>query len=259
MDWLEEVKHARETSDYRSVAAAIKRGVDEVGSDAAVLLESEFSIEGLTSIHDAETEADAVYLLGVELWGHSVGQLEAVVALREAESLGSEEAVAFLGDVLSSFGAHEEAIGFLRRARDRGYGNRAWVAGLLGASLSELGETGDEAEELLREGAEVYAEFGVDYAKVLHARGADDEAAVVLRLLVADGVYGAAIQLGNLLSERSDIDGAVEAYLKGVESKDGHSALNLAILYHEEGQEADSRYYKLVARDLGDMTEWSDE
>ncbi|MBE7955228.1 hypothetical protein ABTZ44_15565 [Microbacterium oxydans] len=260
MDWSEEVKHAREASDYRSVAAAIKRGVDEVGSDhAAVLLESEFSVEGLKSIHDAETDADAVYLLGVELWGHSVGQLEAVVALREAESLGSEEAVAFLGDVLSSFGAHEEAIGFLRRARDRRYGNRAWVAGLLGASLYELGETGDEVEELLREGAEVFADFGVDYAKALRARGADDEAAVVLRPLVADGVYGAALQLGNLLSDNSDIEGAVEAYLKGVESKDGHSALNLAILYHEEGQDADSRYYKLVARDLGDMTEWSDE
>lgn len=260
MDWSDETRHARERSDYRGVALAIQRGVEEFGADhASAVLASEFSIDGLKSIKDAASDADAVYLLGVELWTHSVGQLEAVVALREADSLGSEEAVAFLGDILSSLGAHEEAIGFLRRARDGGFGNRAWVAGLLGSSLREVGEFGAEVEELLREGAEEYDDFGVDYSKVLRARGADDEAAAVLRPLVTEGVYGAAIQLGNLLSENSDIEGAVEAYLKGVESNDGHSALNLAILYHEEGKESDSRYYKLVARDLGDMTAWPDD
>lgn len=260
MDWSKEVESARERSDYRSLVIAIQRGVKEVGPEhAALILESEFSIEGLKSVETAATDADAVYLLGVELWAHRLGQLEAVAALREADALGSEEAVAFLGDVLNSLGAYGEAIGFLRRARNGRFGDPAWVAGLLGSSLSALGESGTEVEELLREGAERYADFGVDYAKVLRARGADSEAAVVLRPLVAEAVYGAALQLGNLLSENSDIDGAVAAYLKGVESNDAHSALNLAILYHAEGLEAECQYYKLVARELGDATEWPDD
>jgi Flp pilus assembly protein TadD len=109
------------------------------------------------------------------------------------------------------------------------------------------------------EAAEEYPEFGVEYAKALHERGADEKAIAVLRPLVDSDVYGAALQLGNLLSESPDLDGAIEAYLKGVESKDAHSAMNLAILYHQEGSEVNSRYYKLVARELGDMTEWPDD
>lgn len=260
MEWSAEVERAREESDYRGFAVALQRGVRDVGPQrAAAILGSEFLIDGLKNIEEAARDADAVYLLGVDLSARPDRQAEAVAALRMAESLGSEDAVAFLGDVLSSLGAHEEAVVFLRRARSAGFGNRAWVAGLLGPSLRELGESGPEAEELLREGAEMFADFGVDYAKALRARGAEDDAEAVLRSLVSDGVYGAAIQLGSLLSAKSDIEGAIAAYLEGIQSKDGHSALNLAILLHDEGREADSRYYKIVARELGDMTDWPDD
>lgn len=132
--------------------------------------------------------------------------------------------------------------------RAEGIGRPAWIAGLLGRARHQLGDSGDEVEELLRVASQEHFEFGVDYANLLRSREAYADAIPLLRDLVANDVPGSAIVLGNLLDdELDDPEGAIEAYRVGIEQGDSHGAYNLAILYHHRGAAAlaKSRYAPL--------------
>ena len=102
--------------------------------------------------------------------------------------------------------------------------------------------------------------YGVTLSKLLVEQGRYDEARELLERLVEGGEYGAAIRLGNLLDAQfGDTSAAEHAYLKGVESGDGFSAFNLAILRHGKGDFEAAEYYRTIARAMGDLTIWPDE
>lgn len=102
------------------------------------------------------------------------------------------------------------------------------------------------------------AAFGLPLAETLLALKADDEARVVLVRLVEENVYGAAIILGNLLDERGDHLGAINAYRRGADQGDGFSAFNLGLLHHELGDTDSASEAFRRARQMGDLAESPD-
>jgi len=219
-----------------------------------------FAVESIDSIVNAADEGEALYLLGMEFWDAADWKFAAIDVFRSAVEKGSERALEAIGDFLDWLGAYEEAIPFLERAREKGIGKSTWIAGLLGHARQHLGDSSREVEELLREGASEHSEFGVDYVNLLRARGAFDDAIPLLRDLVAKDVPGSPIILGNLLDDEfDDPKGAIDAYQRGIEQGDSHSAYNLAILYRNRGAVALAAKFRRIAQEMGDLSAWPDD
>jgi tetratricopeptide (TPR) repeat protein len=213
------------------------------------------SEEALDAIEDTEDDGEALYNLAGALWGQSGGELEAIEVFRQSLELGYLDAALALGESLLWMGDHEQAAKFLTLTFDDQLLATPWRDGLLGDALRRGGAM-EEALPYLRRGyASNAAAFGVPLAETLLALSADDDAHEVLVKLVNENVYGAAILLGNLLEERGDHLGAINAYRRGVDQGDGFSAFNLGLVYHELGDTDSASEAFRRARQMGDITE----
>lgn len=208
------------------------------------------------AVRESPDLAVAIHEFGSRVWAEPGQELLGLEFLRQAVRHGSTGALAALGDALNWFGAHEEAVGVLRQAIEMESGDRAFNAGLLGQSLYALDKDDCEVEDLLREGAADHWEFRLDLAKLLRKDGDLLEARDILFPLVEQGVFGAAIVLGNLLGDDfGDFDAARWAYLQGVDSGDSHSAYNLGVLFFKMGDLAEAERFFSLAREMGDLSE----
>ncbi|MHC9046105.1 hypothetical protein ACYX8G_16090 [Microbacterium saperdae] len=244
--------------DYLGAVRILRgAGVALPAEKAALFFFPEFGPGAIEAIRGEAAEAEAVYVLATEYWSVSEHKLEAVDILRVAIDAGSAPALEVIGDALDWLGAYEQAIPYLQRARAEGIGYQAWIAGLLGHARRELRDRGDDVHELLREGASEHVEFGVDFAHSLLERDALEEARTLLRRLVEQNVPGSHIMLGNLLDDEfDDPEGAAVAYLGGIAEGDSHSAYNLAILHHHQGNVDESDHFRRIAREMGDLSAW---
>ncbi|MFE6997430.1 hypothetical protein ACFVAE_15810 [Microbacterium sp. NPDC057659] len=247
-----------EHGEYLAVIELIRSLQGEVpDSEIAAGMLPGFDPWVVGAIRAEENDADAVVLLAEEYNRHGGHELLAAAMFKFAADRGSSDALEYVGNLLDWLGAYEQAIPYLRRARELDLTDPAMVAGCLGHALRETGHSGPEVEDLLREGAEVHDDFGIDFADVLIENEALREAAALLKRLTASSVYGAAIKYGNLLDDELDEpELAIEAYLTGIEQGDGHSAYNLALLYDDQGDDRLSAKYLALARKMGDMTAW---
>lgn len=215
--------------------------------------------EAMAAVREAASLEYAIFEVGARLWSEDGQELLALEIFREAARRGSREAEAALGDALVWMGAYEDAITVLQSSRASRKGDQAKVSGLLGKSLFALGDQSAAVEELLREGAAEYEEFGLDHAMILLHRGSQGEAVTILRALTESGVFGSALLLGNILDDDlDDSEGAQTAYMKGIQSGDAHSAYNLAVLHYRHDRVAEARHYLAVARRMGDLSEFPD-
>jgi tetratricopeptide (TPR) repeat protein len=213
------------------------------------------SEEALQAIQDTEDDGEALYNLAGALWGQSGGELEALEVFRQSLELDYLDAALALGESLLWMGDHEQATTFLKLTLDDQLLDAARRDGLLGDALHRAG-TLEEALPYLRRGyVSNAAAFGLPLAETLLALGADDEAHETLVKLVNENVYGAAILLGNLLEERDDHRGAINAYRRGVEQGDGFSAFNLGLVHHHLGDTESASEAFRRARQMGDLTE----
>lgn len=245
----------------RQIVLAVRRDKDATPGIVRAFFDSEAAtLRAFEAVKQASCDANALHEFAGHLWDESGSELLACEVLRMAVQQGADDALVALGEALSWLGNYEEALQVLQTARESGVGDPVRVAGLLGDARYELGERDEEVERLLAKGASEYLEFGVHYAQMLRRRGEFDSAVDLLRNLVDAQQYGAALLLGNILADDiGEIEEAIGAYLRGIESGDAHSALNLSVVYWELGDEIQTSYFRRVARELGDMTEWADE
>ena len=255
------IRSAFSAGDYPTLVALVRAAASPeaiAGLDGP--LPREIAVEAVGEIQGAASDAEAMILLGTALWEVPGSELLAMAIMRSAVEAGSQEGVLVLAEALEWFGAHEQAIPLLENARRRGAGESAKIAALLGRARNTIGEGSADVEALLREGATEHPWAGVEYAKVLSARGAYQEAAAILQPLVQQQEYGAALLLGNLLcDELHDQAGAMNAYLEGIATGDAFSALNLAIMLWQRGDALEADRFRRLAREMGDLTEWPDE
>jgi tetratricopeptide (TPR) repeat protein len=172
--------------------------------------------------------------------------------MEAAADAGSTEAIAALGEALHWMGNSQAATPWLEKALRVGASRASWIHGLLGEAYASTGRP-REAIESLELAAQDYSEFGVPLAKALIACGRLEEGRTLLETLVDSGEYGAAIQLGNLLSEEGDDDGAERAYRAGIETDDENSAFNLGLLYEGQGRHEEAREAFAMAEVLRDI------
>lgn len=253
-----EVPKLLEQGDYLGAVRVIRGAARAVpDSELGAAVSPEFDPQVIGAIREERDEAEAVFLMAAALNDRSGSELLAVEVFKAAADLGSSSALEYVGNLLDWLGAYEQAIPYLRRARDIDLTDPAMVAGCLGHALRETGQSGAEVEDLLREGAAVHDGFAVDFAEVLIEKQAFGEAATLLKRLTETGVFGAAIKYGNLLDDELDEPGlAINAYLTGIEQGDSHCAYNLAVLYDGQGDDRSAAEYLALARQMGDMSEW---
>ena len=204
-------------------------------------------------------DASLMMEFAAELWMWD--ELRGIEVLKEAAGIGSAEAIGAVGRALLWMGDVAAARDWLERALEVEGGDSPDVRGDLGEVLWALSV--DDAlriEALLRSGMSASLNYGVTLSKLLEMQGRYDEERLLLVDLVEGGVYGAAIRLGNLLDGRfADVSAAEEAYGKGIDSGDGFSAFNLAILRWRAGDFAGAAHYRKIARSMGDLTPWPSE
>lgn len=242
---------------FALAADLIKMDIDVLRQDSRVATSglvvdagSAIDLEMLESIARDDTEADAVYDLGVALWAGDGTELLAMDAFRVAADAGSTSAASALGEALNWFGNDQAALRWLEKAANDGAGN-PWILGLLGESRLRLGDS-EGALPLLERAARDHPTFGVPLARLLAQKGQVAEAIEVLTPL-SDTEYGAAVLLGNALKSQGRPDEAIRAYEAGVRSGDAHSAYNLGLLYSELGARTRAEDAFRVARDMGDL------
>ena len=255
------IRSAFSAGDYpTAVALARAAASPEALAGLDGLLPRETAVDAVGLIQGAASDAEAMFLLGAALWELPGSELLAMAIMRSAVDAGSPEGLLALAEALEWFGAFEQAIPLLEKARSQGMGDSAKIAALLGRARSVLGERSADVEALLREGATEHRWAGVEYARVLRERGAYREAAEILQPLVQQQEYGAATLLGNLLcDELHDHAGAMNAYRLGIATGDAFSALNLAIMLWQRGDALEADRFRRLAREMGDLTEWPDE
>lgn len=239
---------------YLDFVRALRRAPG-IGSPEVAHGDVVISRDALEAIQLAEDDGEALYNLAGELWGQSGGELEAIEVFRQSLELDYLDAALALGESLLWMGDHEQAAKFLKLTLRDQLLDTPWRDGHLGDALRRAGSM-EEALPYLRRGyASHAAAFGVALAETLLALGVDKEARDVLVRLVEDSVYGAAIILGNLLEEKGDHRGAIDAYRHGIEQGDSFSAFNLGLVYHELGDADSATEAFRRARQMGDLTE----
>lgn len=194
-----------------------------------------------------------------ELWDRD--ELRGIAALKEAAGRGSVEAVGAVGRALLWMGDAASAREWLERALEAENCDSPHIRGDLGEALWALSaEDAPRIEGLLQSGMSASSHYGITLSKLLDEQGRFEEERLLLEELVHSDEYGAAIRLGNLLDAQfGDASAAEGAYSKGIESGDGFSAFNLAILRRKKGDPDGAAYYRTVARSLGDLSSWPDE
>ncbi|WP_431805879.1 hypothetical protein [Microbacterium paraoxydans] len=200
-----------------------------------------------------DPNADGLFHLAAVVW--DVDERLALSMFREAASAGSWDALAALGEGENWLGDHDQAVVHLRAALDRRPDVHARLEGLLGESLALSTEPGDprEIERLLTAGLRESPEFALPLARLLLSEGLVGEGRAWTEWAVEAEVYGAALLLGNLLSETPDsTDAAEAAYWRGIATGDAHSAHNLAVVLQQRGDEERSRELHRLARSMGD-------
>ncbi|MCW3492388.1 tetratricopeptide repeat protein [Microbacterium sp. SSM24] len=238
--------------DYDDAIELLRRSDSRsgVGLDEAPYV---LSVDQIDTVLQAATRDQALYNLGVAVWGLDGQELEALTIFSVAATAGSPDAAAAVGEALAWFGLPELAVQWIRPDDFTG-DHRAWLSGILGESLLETDEPA-YALKLLATAFSSHHEFGVAYGKALRVNGDVGTAQSLLRQLVRAGAYGAAIQLGILEEEAAgDLAAAEDAYREGVETGDAHAAYNLGLLLLRQDRIDESNAAFLQARALGDPT-----
>lgn len=246
---------ALQGGDYVAAIEALAILSRTVTASASLPMRPALTPEQIASVVHAASTEDALYNLGAAIWSMDAYELLALDILAESGVRGSPDGIAAIGESLSWLGFSDRAIQWLETAIAHGSERGAWLSGLLGEALIARDGAGRRSVELLEGAAAEHSEFGVPYAKALRSQGDIDRACRVLEDLVEQGVYGAALQLGNLLwDEDHDADGAERAYREGIATRDAHSAYNLGLLLRSRGRRAEARAAFSCARRLGDPT-----
>lgn len=252
------------TSDRRRAVAAFGAGRfldflretrdDEGAYDISLIRSLIPGVELETVELEAEPDLNTLFELATVVW--DVDELLALSMFREAALGGSIESLTALGEGLNWIGNDKEAVFWLTRAVEAAGGNQVRLAGLLGESLMRAGDFDvKEVERLLKVGLEESVEFALPLAQIMIGQGRMLEAQEFLERAVGAGVYGAALLLGNILSEKpGGFDAAAAAYRLGIISGDGHSAHNLAVMLLESGDSARAREFHELAVLMGDPT-----
>lgn len=179
-----------------------------------------------------------LFNLGVSVWRVDGEEELALCVLREAADAGAPGAEGVLGEGLYWLERFDEARVRLERSVHTRDGVWRRSAGLLGELYWVVdGDASESVVELLSTGASEWEDFALPLSEVLRERGEYQEAARVLRRAIEHGDDTAAISLGNLLwDEIGDLRGAEQAYEKGIQMGDSHSAFNLHLLLEQEGR-----------------------
>lgn len=209
-----------------------------------------FSIDQLREIGQAQSIADSLHQLGAELWSMDGYEITALDVFRLGAAHGSSDSTRALGDALSWLGMRAEARPWLERAITEPREDRWWYEGLLGALLWEEPTERSRAIFLLEQASQIDMQFGVALARALRIEGRIAESRRILEDLMERKIYGAALQLGNLLADEfGDVAGAELAYLSGISAGDANSAYNLGVLRAEQGREQEAdRLFALAAQ-----------
>lgn len=238
-------------------AVELIRSVRADGTSSLVeLASSAFTADELEEMADADSVGDALFALGAFLWNGDGRELHAIDVFIEAAGRGSAEAVAAAGESLEWMGAAREARPWLERAVADPSTRTPRLDGLLGLVLRAEDETSPDVIPLLRSGFSADDYFGVPLAQVLRERGRFEEARDILEGLVDRGRSGAAIVLGNLRQDDlDDLEGAEDAYRKGIDADDAHSAFNLGLLLRRMGRGEEAEEAFRLALRMGDLTD----
>lgn len=254
-------QRALKTGQYADAVAAVElerfRAAEWRSSDWKLLdPEGLLAAEERRSVRDASNLGESLYELGVALWAQSGYEMVAVEIFSLAVVERSTRAVRTLGESLHWFGLSERALPWLRAASQDSQNDQAWLMGLMGEALIATEGDQEEAAACLRIGAGSYREFGVPLAKLLVQQSQWDSAQRLLKALVDEEIYGAALLLGNLMQDHfHDLAEAEWAYLRGIESSDAFSAYNLGLMYRAQGRSAEGEQAFLLARSMGDLTD----
>ncbi len=252
-DAVERYAAALRNGDFVAALEALEVVATDPASGAR--LEPPLTAEQMASVRDAATTGQALYNLGAAIWSTDGYELLALDVLAESGVRGSADGIAATGEALVWLGLPENAVGWLESAVREDSPRSAWLRGLLGETLRDHGDGSERSLALLGRAAAAHVEFGVAYAKALRRAGAKESARACLESLVARGVYGAALQLGNLLlDDFDDLTGAERAYREGMSTKDAHSAYNLGLLLRTRGRTTEAAAAFADAKRLGDPT-----
>lgn len=236
---------------YLSFLRDNRRTSGDVDRELLLRLIPDLDVDNLPEPID--TDADGLFHLAAVVW--DVDERLALSMFREAADAGSWDALAALGEGENWLGDHDQAVVHLRAALDLRPDGHARLEGLLGESLVLSEEPGDprEIERLLTAGLQDSPEFALPLARLLLSEGRVEAGRTRAEWAVEAEVYGAALLLGNLLSETPDsTDAAEAAYWRGIATGDAHCAHNLAVLLQQRGEDERSRELHRLARSMGD-------
>ncbi|WP_138731935.1 tetratricopeptide repeat protein [Modestobacter excelsi] len=216
---------------YRQAAAG---GVDDAWLNLASVLArlgrwADAERAARSALEAGDTKAWTVLGDALEAQGRSV---EALRTLRSAAERGDARAALALAHLLLDAGRQLEAWHWAQVSADAG---DAVAAATLAAWRWD--ETRDPAlERQLRAGAEVHEDARTSLASLLRATGRVEEARAVLEEGALLGELASWLPLGNLYrDELGDDVAAAAAYRAGIEGGDLHSHHNLGVLLLDAG------------------------
>ena len=194
----------------------------------------------------------ALYNLGAGLW--AVGDLAgALSAFQTGADEGSRDAQLALGISALWIGDGPRGLGSLNMLLDEDDEIGALAAAAIGRHHVQVNRVTAETARFLERGIKNDGDYVPDLADAYLKLDRLEEAKNLLVEQSAMGNPVAPIALGNLYESRLGDDGLAEqAFRRGIELEDAHSAYNLAALLDRLGQAAESQRFLELAASMGD-------
>lgn len=247
--------------DFLGAVISLRDAFDRLSEDDyRGLIDRELiRVAGLGSATDWSSVAESVdravglYNLATVYWNVAGREADAVEIMKMAHANDAPDSGLVLAEWLEWLGREQEAMAAIKEYAEQ-RGTTPKVEGLIGRlSLSVEAIPSAETIARLAIASEQYSEFMPSFWDALIAAGHFERARTSLERAADTGNVDAALRLGNLLSsEFNDKEGAERAYLRAIESGDGHAAHNLAIDLMAAGRRHEARKYLQIAVDRGD-------
>lgn len=242
------------SGDDEGAIAAYQHAESQGAAEASVLLGQLLRRQGKIELAraafdrgEAGGHSEAAGCLGNML--EDLGDTAAArVAYERGVAAGSELALFNLGLMLANEGKTDDALRYLRMARDNGDPEADSVIGQLLESRGDLAGAKVAYERGVTAGSEIAM---LKYGQTLAADGSVDDALRYLQMARDNGAPGAHRAIGKLLEDKGDRVGAVEAYQGGADRGDADAAYGLGVVQYDLGNHAASKSAFERAEELG--------